>query len=199
MNILAVADMEARFFYDYYKPGCLDEFDLIIACGDLNRLYLEFLVTMATCPLLYVRGNHDAGFEEHSPEGCICIDDDLITINGVRIVGLGGSYRYRKNSTCMYSEWEMKRRILRLLPKILLHGGFDILVSHAPARHINDFDSLSHRGFECFVRLIDRFHPKYFIHGHIHKNYGIQIPQISQHGDTIIINAFEYCRFSYEQ
>ena len=42
MKILAIADEESRYFYDFYMPGRLDEFDLILACGDLKAKYLEF-------------------------------------------------------------------------------------------------------------------------------------------------------------
>lgn len=196
MKILAIADDEARLYYDYYQPGCLDEFDLIIACGDLSRTYLEFLVTMANRPLLYVHGNHDESFVQQPPEGCICIDDQLVEVNGVRILGLGGSYRYRKG-TFMFTERQMLMRIYRLMPKIWMHGGFDILVTHAPARHLNDFDTLSHRGFECFHQLLKKYHPRYFIHGHIHRNYGVRIPQRCQLGETTVINAYEYCKIDY--
>ena len=54
MKILAVADEESKYYYDFYRPGCLDEFDLILACGDLKAKYLEFLATMSHCPVLYV-------------------------------------------------------------------------------------------------------------------------------------------------
>ena len=196
MRILAVSDVEAKYLYDYYTPGKLDGFDMILSCGDLRREYLEFLVTLANCPLVYVHGNHDERFEEAPPEGCICADDRIVEVKGVRILGLGGSYRYRSGS-CMYTEKQMRRRIRRLRFKLRKHKGFDILLTHAPARHINDFDSLSHRGFECFGELLELYHPKYFVHGHIHMSYGVNIPQITAHGDTTIINAYEYCVFAY--
>lgn len=194
MKILAVADVESKYFYDFYTPGKLDEFDLILACGDLNRAYLEFLVTMARCPVLYVHGNHDGGFDTEPPEGCECIDDKLYEYQGLRILGLGGSYRYREGKY-MYSEAQMRLRILRLSYQIWRHKGFDILMTHAPARHLNDIDSRSHRGFQCFHRLLDRYQPAYFVHGHIHKNYGMRVPQRTQHGKTMVINAYDYCVF----
>ena len=196
MRILAVSDVNARYYYDYYSPGKLDGIDLILACGDLHKEYLEFLVTMSHCPVLYVHGNHDERFDEAPPEGCVCVDDKVVVVNGVRILGLGGSYRYR-DSKYMFTEKDMRRRIRKLWFQILRHKGFDILLTHAPARHINDFDSLSHRGFECFVELLDRYRPKYFIHGHIHMNYGVNIPQKTVRGDTTIINAYECCLFDY--
>ena len=54
MKILAVSDVESKFYYDFYSPGKLKGFDLIIGCGDLREEYLEFLVTMADCPLIYI-------------------------------------------------------------------------------------------------------------------------------------------------
>ena len=192
MRVLAVSDVESRYYYDYYTPGKLAGLDLIVACGDLRREYLEFLVTMANRPLLYVPGNHDDGFSAAPPEGCVCIDGRLHVHEGVRFLGLGGSYRYRQG-TNMYTERQMARRIRRLWPSIRMHGGFDVLVTHAPARHVNDFDSLSHRGFECFGELLDRYHPQYFLHGHIHKNYGVSIPQKTVCGATAVINAYDHC------
>ena len=59
MRILAVADTESKYLYDNYTPGKLSGFDLILACGDLSRDYLEFLVDASKCPVLYVKGNHD--------------------------------------------------------------------------------------------------------------------------------------------
>lgn len=190
MKILAVADVESKYFYEYYSPGKLKDYDLIIACGDLRVSYLEFLVTMARCPLLYVHGNHDDRFQRE-PEGCICIDDCLYEYQGLRILGLGGSYRYG-GGQYMYTERQMRKRIRRLWFRLWRKGGFDILVTHAPARGINDFDTLSHRGFECFVKLLDRYQPKLFLHGHIHRNYGVEIPRETQRGETRILNAYEY-------
>lgn len=197
MKILAVADIESKFLYDYYYPGKLSGYDLIIACGDLSRSYLEFLVDASNATVLYVRGNHDDSFEDAPPEGCVCIDDKIYVHNGIRIMGLGGSHKYR-NGKNMFTEKQMKKRVRKMRWKIFRHGGIDIFVTHAPARHINDFDSLSHRGFECFNDVIKRYKPKFFVHGHIHKNYGHNIPQRTTFGSTEIINAYDHCIFEIE-
>lgn len=196
MKILAVSDIESKYFYDYYTPGKLKEFDLILACGDLRRDYLEFLVTLARCPLLYIHGNHDDSFDKNPPDGCICVEDRIYIYKGIRILGLGGSYRYR-NGKHMYTERQMRARIRRLWFSLWRRRGFDILMTHAPARNINDFDSLSHRGFDCFVTMLDKYQPRFFVHGHIHKNYGVNIPQKTKRGATTIINAFDSCVFEY--
>lgn len=191
MRILAVADIEAKSLYDYYRPGKLSGYDLIIGCGDLSEGYLEFLVTMADCPLVYVHGNHD---ENHKsvPLGCTCIDDDIVEVAGLRIMGLGGSFKYR-DGKYMYTEAQMRSRISRLRYKLWRSKGIDILVTHAPARHLNDMETVPHRGFECFNKLLDKYRPKYFIHGHVHRTYNHMLPQICTRGDTVVINACEYC------
>lgn len=190
MRILAVADIESKSLYDYYNPGKLDSIDLIIACGDLSAEYLEFLVTMAGCPLLYVHGNHDERPRE--PEGCICIDNEVVSCCGLRIAGLPGSYRYREGKY-MYTERRMVAMVRRLKRRILRHRGVDILVTHAPARHLNDFEALPHRGFECYNTLLEHYRPTLYLHGHVHLNYGSRIPRRTRVGDTTVINACDHC------
>ena len=142
MKILTVSDEECPFLWDYYVPGKLDEYDLIISCGDLNSKYLSFLVTMAKCPVLYVHGNHDDKYEKVSPDGFICIEYRIYVYKGVRILGLGGSMRYRPGQH-QYTEWQMKKRVWKLKFQLFWQGGFDILVTHAPAYGINDGEDLS--------------------------------------------------------
>ena len=57
MKILTLADEESKALWDYYKPGMFDQYDLIIACGDLSHHYLSFIATFAHAPVLYVNKN----------------------------------------------------------------------------------------------------------------------------------------------
>lgn len=102
MKILAVADEECKALWDYFTPDKLEGVELIIACGDLSRHYLEYLATMAPVPLLYVHGNHDESYDARPPQGVICLDDDVYVHNGLRIAGLGGSCRYRTGRLAVY-------------------------------------------------------------------------------------------------
>ena len=52
-------------------------------------------------------------------------------------------------------------------------------------------EDFAHRGFEAFLPLLERYQPRYLIHGHVHMEYGCAIPRVLQHGGTTIINAFE--------
>lgn len=191
MRILAVSDEESPALWEYYRPGRLDGYDLILSAGDLKAAYLSFLVTMAHGPLLYVHGNHDEGYPAHPPEGCDCIDDQLVVYRGLRILGLGGCLQYRPGAPFQFTERQMARRIARLRLALWRAGGVDILVTHAPPMGLGDGEDPAHRGFACFQTLLDRYHPLCLIHGHVHRR-GYPLPERELvYGDTRIVNASE--------
>ena len=190
MKILIVSDHESKKIWDFYEPGMLSSYDLILSCGDLSPHYLQFLATMSRAEVLYVHGNHDGCYEATPPEGCFSVEDRIYDFYGLRILGLGGSMRY-KEGPCMYTEKEMRHRIRKLSLKLRRSKGFDILLAHAPAYGINDSKDLPHTGFRCFLTLLDRFEPRYLIHGHVHKTYGSDFRREDTRGATRIINAYE--------
>lgn len=190
MKILVVADEECSALWDYYTPGKLSQYDLILSCGDLKAEYLSFLVTMARCPLLYVHGNHDDDYIRREPEGCDCIDDKLVVYKGLRILGLGGSRRY-SGGTHQYTEKQMRRRIRKLKRAIRLAGGVDIVLAHSAPCGVGDANDLAHRGFESFRELIDTYHPKLFLHGHLHLNCIPGRSRMGAYHGTQVINCCE--------
>lgn len=112
-------------------------------------------------------------------------------------MGLGGSMRY-KPGPYQYTEKEMAKRVKKLRFKLLRRGGFDILVAHSPAYQLNDGRDLPHQGFKVFRTLMEKYHPKYFLHGHVHMSYGRQHKRYDKYLDTHIINAYERCVFEFE-
>jgi Icc-related predicted phosphoesterase len=190
VKILTVSDEECAALWDYYAPGKLSGYDLIISCGDLKAEYLSFLVTMARCPVLYVHGNHDTGYEKRPPLGCDCIDGKVVVYNGLRILGLGGCRRYHPGQH-QYSETEMRRRIRKLRFALWRTKGVDLVVTHAPIEGVGDWQDNAHKGFAVFRELLDRYKPQYLVHGHMHLTYGQDKTRIRQYGDTTVINATE--------
>lgn len=190
MRILALADEEEKSLYDYWTPQKTADVDLILSCGDLHAYYLEYLVTVSSKPVLYVRGNHDENYEQNPPLGCDSIDGRLFNYKGLRILGLGGSVRYRQG-TCQYTEEEMEKRIRKLRKILKKSNGFDILLTHAPAKGYGDMDDLAHRGFDCFNELLEEYRPAYLLHGHVHKSYSSDFQREHIHpSGTCIINCY---------
>ena len=199
MKILFIADEESKYLWDFYEKSKLENLDLIISCGDLQPEYLEFLVTMSHCPLLYIHGNHDTKYQQNPPEGCICIDDSLFTYQGVRILGLGGSMKYNNQELPFQcTEKQMQKRIQKRSFDLWRSHSFDILVTHSPAKGINDLADLPHQGFVCFRNLLEKYHPALFVHGHVHLNYGA-LPRQDQYQNTVVLNAYERCIYDFRQ
>ncbi len=190
MKILFLSDEECLALWDYYVPGRLSEYQLIISCGDLKASYLSFLVTMARCPVLYVHGNHDTHYRDNPPEGCDCIDGHVVEYNGVRILGLGGCRKYHPGDH-QYTDRQMRGRILKMRWPMRKAKGIDILVTHAPAEGLGDAEDMAHRGFASLRTFLDKYHPTYHVHGHVHMTYGQNIPRTQDYNGTTIINAYE--------
>lgn len=190
MKILILSDTESLSLWDYFDKKKLEGIDLILSCGDLNPQYLSFLATFFKGPILYVHGNHDERYKKQPPEGCICIEDTIYKYKGLRILGLGGSMRYR-NGDHQYTEKEMQKRVKKLSFSLWRNRGFDILLTHSPAYHLNDGEDLPHVGFQVFLNLLEKYSPRYFIHGHVHMNYSRDIKRTCIYKNTIVINGYE--------
>lgn len=190
MKILTVSDEACPALWDYYVPGRLEEYDLIISCGDLKSAYLSFLVTMAKCPVLYVHGNHDSFYRRNPPEGCDCIEDAIVEFNGLRIMGLGGCRWYHPGEY-QITEKQMRSRIRKLRWKLKRLGGVDIVVTHAPPEGLGDAPDPAHQGFAALRELLDRYHPRFLLHGHVHMSYGHDIPREIEYAGTRVVNCTE--------
>ena len=202
MKILAIADRVAELVYGPNIRKHFGDVDLVLSCGDLPYDYLEYIVTMLAVPLFFVRGNHDREWEQTPtgivpayPGGCVDLHCRTVEYRGLLLAGLQGSMRY-KPGPYQYSEREMVLNILQLWPKLwwnrLRSGRFlDILISHAAPRGIHDQPDLCHRGFASLVRFMDRFRPRYLVHGHVHL-YGREQRWRTRYRQTEVVNAFGY-------
>lgn len=191
MNILTVSDQVAPVLYDRFDRRQFEGIDLVLSCGDLPPEYLEFLLDRLSAPLYYVRGNHDIRYAEKPPPGCIDANARLIRFRAITILGLEGSHWYN-GGPVQYTEAEMRWRLWRLLPRLWTSGGIDVVITHAPPRHIHDAEDRCHRGFKSFRWLIDKFAPRYFIHGHIHANFADSAQRVTRIGRTRVINTYGY-------
>lgn len=200
MQILTISDEIVPAIYSLNIKQRYPDVELILGCGDLPYYYLEFVVTMLSVPCFYVHGNHDApevhegGVVVDEARGAVCLEGRGVRHAGLSIAGLGGCLRYRLDGTNMYTDPEMMRRAWRLVPWMLFHkyrhGHYlDILITHAPPLGIHNGPDYPHRGFRAFLWLMDRFRPRYLIHGHIHLSYGYAGCVESAYGETTVINT----------
>lgn len=190
MRILAISDEPSPRLWGDHCREALRGVDLILSAGDLPAKYLSFLTCFTNAPVVYVHGNHDDRYEQEPPEGCLSAEGKIVLVKGIRILGLGGSLRYRPDAVHMYTEKEMASRIASLRRKIRAAGGFDILLTHSPVRGLGDQEDMAHRGFECFVPLLDRYRPAVMVHGHVHQAYtAAHFMRQREHNGIPVINA----------
>ena len=191
MKILLLADQAEPTLWEHLNRKRLEGVELILSCGDLPAEYLSFLTCFTNAPILYVHGNHDGRYAKKPPEGCICIEDTIYVHGGVRILGLGGSMRYSRGEH-QYTQKQMAQRVNKLRLKLWRSKGVDILLTHAPAWQLGDDTDLAHTGFQVFLDLIDKYQPRFLVHGHVHQSYQHDFKRIRQRGETQSINAFGY-------
>jgi len=209
VRILALSDQVHDSIYNLGVRERFGDVDLVLGCGDLPYDYLEFVVTMLAAPVLYVHGNHDkmrilredGWHEQTGPGGCINLEGRVVSCKGLLIAGLGGSMRYRPDGQFQYTERQMAGRLLRLAPRLQWNRwrygrAVDILVTHAPPRGVHDASDLCHTGFRTFREFIQRYQPRYVVHGHVDP-MGLA-PRVSQVGRTTVVNAFGYRLITFE-
>lgn len=203
MRIMAFSDQVVDHLYHREVATRWPRLDLLFGCGDLPFYYLDFLSSAFDAPLLYVRGNHDAGpymtSDGRNQTGVECgrdIHGQVIHEQGLLIAGLEGSMRYRPKARCMYSEEEMSWEIMKLLPSLLWNRirygrALDILVTHSPPYGIHDMPDRAHTGFKVFLTLMRWVRPRYLLHGHIHTRLNTD-PQITRYEATTVMNVYPY-------
>lgn len=202
MKVLTVSDEVVQTIYHNSAAQRFREVELVLGCGDLPPSYLEYIVSTLNVPCFYVPGNHD-GTPEYTdygaallkPQGCVDIDGRVVRHGGLTIGGLGGSIWYN-GGKYQYTQHMMTARVSALLPRIIWarrwNGyGLDILITHSPPAGINDGKG-AHAGFKALRWLLQRFPPRYHIHGHVHQNYRMTADIQTKFGSTQVINTAGY-------
>ncbi len=194
MRILTVSDSVSPGLLSLAESREFRKVDLLVSCGDLPPEYLSTLRHRFDAPLVYVLGNHDIRYKESPPVGCMCIDRRTIQCNSLRVVGFSGS-RWYNGGANQYSEREMALAVAKMRFTLWRKGVPDLIITHAPPRHIHDREDPCHKGFRSFVRLIERYRPRYFLHGHIHRCFEDDSERITRRGVTNVVNSYGFYFF----
>jgi Icc-related predicted phosphoesterase len=200
LDILAVADEVDSRLYGNRALRARTSPDLILGCGDLPPYYLDYLVSRLDVPLYAIHGNHDSpppleGSASFNGCGADWIGGRGVRVGGLLLAGFDGSLRYN-DGAYQSTQAEMHAAVRRLVPWMLLNKArygryLDVLITHAPPKGIHDEPDRCHTGFEAFNWLVQRFQPRYHLHGHIHI-YDRRTPTETRIGETEIINVYPF-------
>jgi len=177
---------------------------LVLGCGDVPASYLEFLADALDRPVYFVFGNH---VEEatrrpngrlYQPMGCVDLGGKVVhdRWTGLILAGVPGSRRYSGHGGMQFTDLQIWRMLLRMAPRLLWnrlrHGrALDVLVTHSPPRHLGDREDLPHQGFTALRAVIERAHPVYLLHGHVHL-YDRSQPWRIGHAGAEIVNVYPF-------
>jgi Icc-related predicted phosphoesterase len=217
MKILAVADHVDPLVYSAQVKQRYEDIDLVLSAGDLPMEYLGFISASLNKPIFFVFGNHhlkhlsrfrrwglqgdahrlappEPGMTENR-FGSTYIGGRVVSYQGLILAGLGGCKRYNKGEN-QFTEWQLLRRILLMMPRLLFNRVFhgravDILLTHAPPYQINDRPDPTHEGFKVLRWFVRTFRPRYLLHGHIHL-YDINAEREAHYEQTAIINVYDH-------
>lgn len=195
VRILAVSDEVDGRLYSSGIASRAGQVDLVLSCGDLPPYYLDYIASMVSAPVYGVHGNHDAEFATADGWGMSELHGRVVEEQGLLIGGFDGSLRYKQGSY-QYTQGGMRAQVVQMLPTLLAnrlrYGRYlDILVTHAPPRHIHDQPDLCHQGFDVFRWFLRTFRPRYHLHGHIHIYDARTITRTVFH-QTEVLNIYPY-------
>ncbi|NLE16291.1 MAG: metallophosphoesterase [Spirochaetales bacterium] len=217
MKILCISDESDPLVYSKNIASRYADVDAVIAAGDLPLKYYEFIISSLNKPLFFVFGNHNLEFLHQFTSnaqpimqygytdgkmqvmpsfGGDFIDGKVLYYrkHDLIIAGLGGSIRYNKGKH-QFTEREMYFRMLKMVPQLLFNRIFrgryvDILVTHAAPLGLGDDTDRCHQGFSTFLTFMQRFKPRYLLHGHVHL-HDMNANRQHVYKQTQVINIFQ--------
>jgi len=161
--------------------------DAILIAGDVTNFGTAGIAEKVLKPLLglgirvvAVHGNCDGrDVPEYLESLGISVHDRRIEIDGIGLVGIGGS-----NVTPFHTIWELSEEEIEAILRRNYRPG-DIILSHAPP-HGTKVDltrSGLHVGSKALRKFIEENQPPIVITGHIHEARGVD-----RIGGTIVVN-----------
>ncbi|MGI8650212.1 MAG: metallophosphoesterase family protein [Rubrobacter sp.] len=196
MKLLCISDREESVLYGPTLNDYARGVDAVVSCGDLPFDYLEYIITFLGVPVYYVLGNHDPDVESSDyPGGCIPLDGKVMDIGGVVLAGLSGSINYSGGAN-QYTERQMRRKSRALSArisgrKLLGRPKPTVFVTHSPPYGVGDGEDFAHRGFESFLKMMNRYEPDLWLHGHVHL-YGARQSRHRRYGSTKVLNVYSH-------
>lgn len=165
LKILFIADTHNCLTYnneiiDYIKS--IKDYDCCILLGDHSANDLVEILNVIPREKIYgVLGNHDS-WNKYEEYGINNIDGRVVTVKGVRIAGISGSFKYKNSDKYALYTHEESIKIANEMENA------DILITHDRAFTIESND-ITHDGLKGITQYIYKNNIPLHIHGHIHE------------------------------
>ncbi|MBR6034297.1 MAG: metallophosphoesterase [Clostridia bacterium] len=165
INLLVITDTHGLLAYkkeEQEKLKNVGEYDLCCVLGDVTYSDYEIILHyIKKDKIVALLGNHD-GFDVLKYYGLEDLNGKTINVNGIRIGGIQGSFRYKSEDFPSFTHAES----IKFLDKM---EETDILLSHA-GPYLNDNTDIVHNGLKGITEYLYKNRVPYNIHGHNHVN-----------------------------
>ncbi|WP_407571633.1 metallophosphatase domain-containing protein [Deinococcus altitudinis] len=181
MKIVCISDTHNRHVELRLPPG-----DVLIHAGDYSmrghvaetEAFLSWFANQPHRQKVFIAGNHDWIFQERRenaramvPEGVIYLEDEGVTLDGVKIWGSPvtptfENWAFMHTSATIGTYWDA------------IPDNTDVLITHGPAYGVLDRvrPHSEHIGCPRLRQVLDtRLRPKLHVFGHIHEDYGQEV------------------------
>lgn len=181
ISLLIISDTHGTLdednFINYIKSI---KYDACIMLGDHYNRDIEIIIRNVDKSKLYgIKGNHD--YDYLSDYDIPNINGRIININGSKILGMEGSFKYKPVD---FPSFTQEESIEFLLEKEKV----DVLISHDKKFDYNKIKDPAHQGLIGITDYLFKNKIPIHIHGHIHEPYKKQM----------INGTMEYSVFGYE-
>lgn len=138
-------------------------YDVCILLGDHSDTDIQKVIKYIPREKLYaLLGNHDINYIDNYKLNNL--NGKIININGVKILGIQGSFKYKPVDFPSFTQEESIKFLLN-------KEQADILISHDGPFDDNMINNPAHQGLFGITYYLFKNNVKYNIHGHLHNNY----------------------------
>lgn len=164
ITLLVIADTHGTLDEDKFKQYILNkQYDVCIMLGDHYNRDIDIILKYVDKSKIYgIKGNHD--YDYLSSYNIPNINGNIIEINGVKILGMEGSFKYKPVDFPSFTQ-EESIDFFNSKPKV------DILVTHDKKFDYEKLKDPAHQGLIGITNYIFKNKIPIHIHGHIHEPY----------------------------
>ena len=164
ISLLVIADTHGTLDEDEFKQYISNkQYDICIMLGDHYNRDIDIILRYVDKSKIYgIKGNHD--YDYLSDYSIPNISGNIIEINGVKILGMEGSFKYKPVDFPSFTQ-EDSITFLEGKSKV------DILVTHDKKFDYEKLKDPAHQGLIGITNYIFKNKIPVHIHGHIHEPY----------------------------
>ena len=183
INLLVITDTHGLLVH---STSLIDKirnarnYNLCCVLGDVT--YSDYDIILQYIPkekLVGILGNHDE-FEILKHYGINDLNGKKVTINGIRIGGIQGCYKYKNANFPSFTHEESVQFLNQMEP-------VDILLSHTGPLTAESSNDIVHSGLQGITEYLYKNKVPYNIHGHDHSTYNFKLKNGTQVLGTYLI------------